>query len=365
MQEENKDKKGRFISLRIKLLIGFSVVFIIVFAGAFYWFNSFATDQAMERIEKDMLDTLNGAIDGVDGDDFQALAEDFLPTLAEIDPATYDWPYPEDERYWEHVIWLETVVGVEPRSLLYTYIEGDEPGAVRFIGSNGAARTPPEGAPFLVPYTPAPGSVIYKGLSDLTVNLNAYYDEWAEPGQERGYWVSAYAPITNSAGEKVGALGVDFRANYVLQVQKAIRDKVVIAFLITYTSLFILIFAVSAALSRPILELTKVAERIAEGDYEQDLTPLIGGNFPDEIETLTQVFDVMIDKVYEREQNLIRQVEELKIEIDVTKRQKQVSEIVDSTFFGNLQAQAQAMRSRRRRMEDERSSEDEEESTSE
>jgi hypothetical protein len=57
----------------------------------------------------------------------------------------------------------------------------------------------------------------------------------------------------------------------------------------------------------------------------------------------------MVSKVHQREQILRRQVEELKIEIDEAKRQKQVNEIVESDFFQNVQARAQAMRQRRQR----------------
>jgi hypothetical protein len=56
----------------------------------------------------------------------------------------------------------------------------------------------------------------------------------------------------------------------------------------------------------------------------------------------------MVGKVRQREQSLRRQVEELRIEIDVAKRQKQVSEIVDSDFFQDLQTRARALRQRKR-----------------
>jgi len=57
----------------------------------------------------------------------------------------------------------------------------------------------------------------------------------------------------------------------------------------------------------------------------------------------------MIDKVYEREQTLRKQVEELKIVIDESKRQKQVEEIVDSEFFHELKVKAEQMRSQQRK----------------
>jgi CHASE3 domain sensor protein len=52
-------------------------------------------------------------------------------------------------------------------------------------------------------------------------------------------------------------------------------------------------------------------------------------------------------EAYIREQSLKQEIQQLRIEIDEVKRQKQVSEIVDTDFFQDLQAKARAIRSRR------------------
>ena len=54
-------------------------------------------------------------------------------------------------------------------------------------------------------------------------------------------------------------------------------------------------------------------------------------------------------EAYIREQALRTEIRQLRIEIDETKRQQQVSEIVDTDFFSDLQARAQEIRSRGRR----------------
>ena len=53
-------------------------------------------------------------------------------------------------------------------------------------------------------------------------------------------------------------------------------------------------------------------------------------------------------EAYIREQGLRREIQKLRIEIDEGKRQKQVSEIVDSDFFAGLKAKARKMRERSR-----------------
>lgn len=53
-------------------------------------------------------------------------------------------------------------------------------------------------------------------------------------------------------------------------------------------------------------------------------------------------------QAYMREQSLMREIQQLRIEIDETRRQQQVSEIVDTDFFTDLQARAKEIRRRGR-----------------
>lgn len=53
------------------------------------------------------------------------------------------------------------------------------------------------------------------------------------------------------------------------------------------------------------------------------------------------------DLLAKRTQELQREIQQLRIEIDQVKRQKQVEEIIDSDFFQNVQNLAQALRARR------------------
>lgn len=329
-------KPGTFISLRRKLLFGFSLVFIVVFAGAYYWFYQYSTDRALSRIRQDLEDTLRGTIEGVNGNDFQLLAREGKADASGV-PAN-------DPRYLQHQTWLDNVVHVEPRAIAYTYVLASEPDTVLWVGDSSRTSLPHAGyepSKFLDAYTPGAGSVILQGLQVDTINMEGYKDDW-------GKWVSGYGPIKNDAGEIVGAVGIDFDATYVVNVQDGIRNSVVASFSITYGLLLLLMFLVSEFFTRPIRNLTKVAELIGEGQYDQDLTTLRGGRFPDEIASLAQVFEIMVGKVYQREQALLRQVAELKIEVDESKRQKQVSEIVDTGFFQDLREKAREMRERRK-----------------
>jgi methyl-accepting chemotaxis protein len=235
-----------------------------------------------------------------------------------------------------------TVHLIEPRAFnTYTFVKGKGEREVLWIGDNYRIIRQDVATVFKEPYEVGLDSVLLNGLTEETVNMNYYEDPW-------GIWVSAYGPIKNSKGEVVGGLGMDMKADYVRQVQGAILNRIAISFLITYTTLFLLVFVISRGLTRPVVALTAVAERVAEGDYDQDLSVLYSGRLRDEVSTLAHVFDMMIDKVQAREESLKRQVQELRIEIDQTKKERHVKEIVESDYFKDLQASAREMRKRSR-----------------
>jgi methyl-accepting chemotaxis protein len=327
--QTDTNRKSINFSLRWKLLIGFTLVFSAIFAAAFYWFYTFSTKTALDQIQADMVDTLHGAVAGVNGDDFQTLATE-VPDDSGVPSA--------DLLYQQHQDWLKKINELEPRAIPYTYIKGPGSNEVLWVGDILRIIRPEDSTKFLESYT-AVGQ-LYQGLNAETIKLDhPYTDKW-------GYWVSAYEPILNSKGEKVGSFGIDFNAAYVQQVQDRIKNSMLLAFTITYSVLFIAVLILSNVLTRPITKLTGAAERIGEGDYEQNISSLGAGFLSDEISILARVFTIMVNKVYQREQSLRKQLENLKIEIDEVKRKKQVEEIVDTDFFRELQERAKELRRR-------------------
>lgn len=335
MAEVSPPGRGRFtLNLSMKLLIAFSLVFSVVFALAFAWFYSFSTRAALEQIRGDLTNTLHATREGIDGDEFAALVEQ-----AVVDPET---GVPGlDERYQSHQQWLDLIHRIEPRANPYTYVKSPEGRDVLWVGDIFRIVRPEDGTQFLESYTPQ-ADFILQGLTQETSRMTIYTDDW-------GTWVSAYGPIRNSQGVEVGAVGIDFAADYVGQVQQQIRNSVLQAFLIAYGALFLVVFILSRVLTRPIVKLTRMASCVANGWYDQDFSGLVSnvGLLRDEITTLAETFIVMVDKVRQREESLKQQVAELKIEIDEVKRQQQVGEIVDTDFFQELQVKAQAFRRRK------------------
>jgi HAMP domain-containing protein len=327
-------KRTLFISLRIKLLIVFTLLFVVVVGGVYLWFLQFTTDAVMRRLKDDLGTLMTGVSAQIDGDQFaQMVEEGGQPT----DEGFY--PPKENTPYWDQAAFLYQMRSIDPRARFFTYTRGSNPGEVVFVGSSSALADPPGGVKFMqsITFGQADAEVILGGLERPTYYLTIYQDEF-------GRWISGYIPIKNSAGQTVGALGVDILASYVREVQDEVRNAIIPAVAITYLVLIGLVYLVSGVLTRPVRALTLSADRIGEGDYEQDLSGLTRSRLPDEITSLAKVFDIMVSKVRQREEKLKQQVHELRIMIDEGKRKQQVEEIVDTDFFRDLQVKARAMR---------------------
>lgn len=348
---EPKKLPGRFFSLRLKIWIGFILIFTPVFVASYYWFYQYTTARVFQTITKDLDNTLSGAIMGMDVEGFVNLykEESLNNPMCPPEKPTADTPkeengyYPEDNPlYIQHVGWLKAVQDIEPETRIYTYVEGIEPGEVIAIGSTGYFRDPRGGFRFCQRYMPASTSKIYRGLTEKT-------DIW-EPYNDGGFgtWITSYAPIRDANGEIVGAIGVDIPADYLEEVRAGILRNGAIAFILSYILIFMLVYWLSGFLTRPIIGLAGVAKEIGEGDYSHEWVEEEADKkgFRDEIDTLTGVFKVMVDKVAQREKNLRARVQQLEIMIDKSKLTKQVSEIVESDFFQDLQSKVKGMRSR-------------------
>lgn len=339
-----------FVSIRLKLLIIFLLLFAVAFAGVFIWFYNFATDLALNNLRNDLRATALTAAADIDGD-----AHSRLYASGQIDDPTYT----------EIAEFLRSVKRANPKAAgMYTYLQlPGESDQVRLVVS---AALPPGVEPSvrdaalaaerlsgcaIQPLSRPEMGQAYDWDAGLSPTMLAGFREqgaedklWAD---EWGNWLSGYAPIRNSAGEAVGAVGVDMCAADVIQLQNTIRRTALPVLGATLLILAAVVFLVAHSVTRPVIALTRAADCIGRGDYEQDLSSLHSGKIRDEVSTLASVFELMVGKVYEREKKLKEQVAELQIIIDETKRQKQVEEITESDFFYELQEKARVLRAQR------------------
>ncbi len=135
------------------------------------------------------------------------------------------------------------------------------------------------------------------------------------------------------------------------QIENRIGDLIIqlqIVGGITLVATLLLSALLSRGVAWPILRLTDAARLIEKGEWEStDLATLAKTKGSDEIASLARVFAAMATQVHTRELEYRRQVQQLQIVIDETKRERAVAEITDTDFFQDLTEKAQKMRRQR------------------
>jgi HAMP domain-containing protein len=123
--------------------------------------------------------------------------------------------------------------------------------------------------------------------------------------------------------------------------------QVFIVILISSVVVLVNAVLISQSISRPLLLVTDAARQMQLGKLslarakELKETPAT-----DEVSQLSSMFGSMATEVLAREEALKQQLESLKIEVDLVKQNKQVSEITETDFFRDLQNKAKHMRTR-------------------
>ena len=104
--------------------------------------------------------------------------------------------------------------------------------------------------------------------------------------------------------------------------------------------------AVTAQVLNPVNLLIRATQAIENETYDTQVLDEVATR-QDEMGNLARMFQHMSKTVYARTRQLKEQVQKLRIEIDQVKREREVSEIVESDFFQDLQSKANTLRNRR------------------
>jgi len=314
------------LSIRMKLLLVFMSVFTVFLAGVFIWFYQFSTDQLMGELRKSLVITASAAAEMVNAGEHTRVFESGVADSAE----------------YNHIAdALRLARDANPRSTaVYTAVRSSsgDPNELLFVVS--ANENLEERAQLGEAYDASDAPEMLKGFDEPLADVEMGRDDY-------GVWLSGYAPILDENGTAVAIVGVDMEASEVLQMQAQIRTTSIAAFLLAFASAFLAVIFASGAITKPLSQITEVA-RSLENDQPYDPAQLADvTDNTDELGMLARVFNEMALQVQQRTQKLKEEVVQLRIEIDETKRQKQVSEIVESEYFKELKEKTQTMRRKR------------------
>ncbi|MDB9529290.1 HAMP domain-containing protein [Oscillatoria sp. CS-180] len=177
----------------------------------------------------------------------------------------------------------------------------------------------------------------------IGLQKTSFYD----PETQQRYYVALKSLNLDSSGQLQWVVGTVMPESEFLQRINTSKQRLLIAI-----ALFLGLGAVAVvwlsdrAITKPITVISDAAEAIESGNFtliSLDKT----AKRHDELGKLSRVFKTMAKEVYAREQKLKQQLQALKIEIDESRKSREVREIVETDFFKDLKTKAQNLRNRK------------------
>lgn len=281
--ESSPNTKKRYFSLRVLLSIGFSTLAILAVAAsiAILYFNF--SQRIRQDLRQRITNIANLAAMQQDGDELVRISSEDDPLfekvrlqnlrIRQIDPEiAFVYTMRRDDRGIYFVV--------------DAWAQPDELGIARF-----GERYEDPSITLLENF-----DTLETAIADEEIYTDIY-----------GSFLGAYAPIRNSQGEKVGVIGVDIRADAVIDKE---RQFLIVALLIFSGALVILALVgwlVGSVIANPIGTLARSANRIAAGDLSHHVSVNTNAR---EIAELADDFNIMTRALKEVVQNLESRVEE-------------------------------------------------------
>ncbi len=325
------------VSLRFKLLIPLLALITVIFAASYFGIRQYLrntiynlldeettaiTDYITDCLDTDVLNSM--VMDGVDYDESAGWSEGMI-----------------DERYWDQQLCLETAGASNPRTAIFTYHVVDQNTLI--YGLDQYAMLDPE-------YSYVFGEEALKEDEDYENMLRGlkgvyHYDDLKHDEAGGIYYYATITPIKTPSGETIGGLVVYLAANFATESLQYISNILLALFAVIYALFVLLVLVITRRVTAQLTELQAAASRVADGNY----TPITlkPQSVNDEVSALAGLFNIMLDKVRVREESLKQEVVELKIQIDMERKNKEVKEIVESEFFQDLKTRAATARKQR------------------
>ncbi|MGI0482518.1 PAS domain S-box protein [Geminocystis sp. CENA526] len=283
----------KFVSLRSKILVGFTLMFTVFSVGVYYWFYRFTTEKTLQRLKDDLQTMAVASSQQIDVKELMALSEEAKAT-------------PEgrsnDLRYQNQLQWLIQKHEINPKIFLFTFTKNSswqDEKKIIYLVDVWMNINPSKSVHFLESNfaTPYHINTLTKGSIEFR---DAYKDRWGE-------WITYYAPIRDESGAIVAGIGADMQIDDIRRLQAEIRRQFLISFGISYPLLLTLIYILSTLLTRRFKAMQKYAQEVGNGNYQPDVSltdDLQLSFFSDERIILSKALEEMTEKIRYREELL-------------------------------------------------------------
>jgi len=161
---------------------------------------------------------------------------------------------------------------------------------------------------------PGPALVAnFDSMNDTILESDFYTDEY-------GTWLSGYAPIFASTGERAGVLGVDISANTILAQERGYLSRLII--IVVPSLLLIVIGGMVFAnyLAKPIVHLRDMANKISRGEFNTQILKIpqtrelaeLAQNLNTMTANLNELINDLEKRVAERTSGLTKKTDQLR-----------------------------------------------------
>lgn len=227
-----------------------------------------------------------------------------------------------DDEYYRTINQRNLQIRLSDPDLIYVYtMRRNEEGIYFIVDANqpGDEGIADFGQPYLEPGPTLADN--FDTISGTIIEPDFYTDEF-------GTFLSAYAPIYTSRGEKVGVLGVDIDANRVVEKERRFLVLSLVIFLASLPFIGLLGYLLGRLVTDPLARLTVTAQKIAGGDLDQSAVIPVSSReaalLAFSFNTMTQKFKSLVStletQVAERTENLEKRAARLQAVAGVARR---------------------------------------------
>ena len=176
-----------------------------------------------------------------------------------------------------------------------------------------------------------PGPALVENFDSITGTIlepEFYTDEY-------GTFLSGYAPIFSSEGQRVGVIGVDITANTILAREQEYRNRLIIIFLIALGLIVVAGFISADYLAKPIVGLRDAAKKISQGDFTHSITNIPGTreladlaiDFNAMTTNLSELINDLEQRVVERTADIERKSDQLRAAAFIARQTAEVHDL--------------------------------------